>query len=319
MAESDPLIKNHLQRFQNNEICYHYLSPTIQKELILLISCEIEAAIIQKVKEAKYFTVILDCTPNFSRQEQMTLIIRCVNVNSTPVKVEEYFLQYLIVSNTSGLLEELHNVLKVLDLDIDDVKGQCYDNGSNMKGRHQGVQKRLLDINPRAMYTPCGCHSLNLTLCNMENSCGKAKDFFGTVQQQVQGLITYFEKYIKTRFVEAMMNAKKLAIEMEIDPVLPEKCQRRFEEYQVYDDIFGFLFTSEQLNLMDNDKLKDCCHRLQNFLKKDELFDVDGDALLIELKLLQEHLPKEIKISIDILNYLKRMRCFPIVRRAIFK
>ena len=80
------------------------------------------------------------------------------------------------------MFEELHNVLKVLDLDIDDVRGQCYDNGSNMKGRHQGVQKRLLDINPRAMYTPCGCHSLNLTLCDMANSCGKTKDFFGTVQ-----------------------------------------------------------------------------------------------------------------------------------------
>ena len=102
MAESDPLIKNHLRRFQNNEICYHSLSHTIQNELILLISCEIKDAIIQKVKEAKYFTLILDCTPNFSHQEQMILIIRCVDVNSTPVKVEEYFLQYLIVNNTSG-------------------------------------------------------------------------------------------------------------------------------------------------------------------------------------------------------------------------
>ena len=59
-----------------------------------------------------------------------------------------------------------------------------------------------------------------------------------------------------------------------------------FEEYQAYDDIFGFLFTSERLNSIDNDKLKDCSYRLQNFLKKDELFDVDGNALLVELKLL---------------------------------
>jgi hypothetical protein len=33
-----------------------------------------------------------------------------------------------------------------------------------MKGKHQGVQKRLIDINPRALYMPCACHSLNLTL-----------------------------------------------------------------------------------------------------------------------------------------------------------
>ncbi|XP_052627592.1 uncharacterized protein LOC111878220 [Lactuca sativa] len=51
-----------------------------------------------------------------------------------------------------------------------------------MKGKHQGVQKRLLDINSRAFYMPCGCHSLNLVLCDMANSCQKAKTFFGTCQ-----------------------------------------------------------------------------------------------------------------------------------------
>ncbi|WOG86707.1 hypothetical protein DCAR_0205925 [Daucus carota subsp. sativus] len=51
-----------------------------------------------------------------------------------------------------------------------------------MKGKHQGVQKRLLDINSKAFYTPCGCHSLNLALCDIANSCVKAKDFFGIIQ-----------------------------------------------------------------------------------------------------------------------------------------
>ncbi|XP_074282852.1 uncharacterized protein LOC141607400 [Silene latifolia] len=67
-------------------------------------------------------------------------------------------------------------------LDIDNIRGQGYDNGSNMKGKHQGVQKRLLDINPRAFYTPCGCHSLHLTLCDITNSCDQGKDFFTIIQ-----------------------------------------------------------------------------------------------------------------------------------------
>jgi hypothetical protein len=46
-----------------------------------------------------------------------------------------------------------------------------------MKGKHQGVQKRLLDVNPRAFYIPSGCHSLNLELCDMAKSCVKAKNF----------------------------------------------------------------------------------------------------------------------------------------------
>ncbi|KAK4366136.1 hypothetical protein RND71_014016 [Anisodus tanguticus] len=52
-----------------------------------------------------------------------------------------------------------------------------------MKGKHQGVQKKFLDINPRALYTPCGCHCLNLTLCDIANSCEKTKDFFGVIQR----------------------------------------------------------------------------------------------------------------------------------------
>ena len=61
--------------------------------------------------------------------------------------------------------------------------GQGYDNGSNMKGKNKGVQRRLLDINPRALYMPCACHSLNLTLCDMAKSCRKAISFFGVVQR----------------------------------------------------------------------------------------------------------------------------------------
>ena len=52
-----------------------------------------------------------------------------------------------------------------------------------MKGNKQGVQRRLLDINPKAFYTPCGCHNINLVLCDMANTCTKAVSFFGVVQR----------------------------------------------------------------------------------------------------------------------------------------
>ena len=79
-----------------------------------------------------------------------------------------------------GLFDVLQNELKMLILDV---WRQGYDNGSNMKGKHQGVQKKLLEINSTAFYTPWGCHSLNLTLCDTANTCGKAKDIFGVIER----------------------------------------------------------------------------------------------------------------------------------------
>jgi len=73
----------------------------------------------------------------------------------------------LTIPLEKSLFNELVDVIKTLELDINDVRGQGYDNGSNMKGKNQGVQKRLLEINPRAFCIPCGFHNLNLILCDV--------------------------------------------------------------------------------------------------------------------------------------------------------
>ncbi|XP_020159441.2 uncharacterized protein [Aegilops tauschii subsp. strangulata] len=145
MAEFDPVMQEHLRRIHNNEIHHHYLGHNIQNELISRLARTVKDSLLKIIKDAS-------------------------------TKIEEFFLEFMKVDNTSGL--GLYNVLidtlESIGLNVQDVRGQGYDNGSNMKGKNQGVQSRLLATNPRALYMPCACHSLNLSLSDMAKSCVKS-------------------------------------------------------------------------------------------------------------------------------------------------
>ena len=86
----------------------------------------------------------------------------------------------------------------------------------------------------------------------------------------------------------------------------------RFEQFQKYEDIFGFLFDLHKLHIADDDCLKSCCDKLEKFLRHNMDFDIDGDELFSELKIVRKCLPKETKRAIEVLDYLKMMDfCFP--------
>ena len=86
------------------------------------------------------------------------------------------------------------DAIETLELNINDVRGQEDDNGSDTKGKYQGVEKRLLEINLIALYMACGCHNLNLVLCDVATSCPKALLFIGVFHQFVYSLFSSLPK-----------------------------------------------------------------------------------------------------------------------------
>jgi len=183
LSKYDLTLRNHLNRINEKNLNNHYLSPQIQNELISLMSQAIVNEVIGQIKKAKYYAIMLDCTRDISRVEQMSIILRYVNTSTG--NIEEHFLGFLAVSETAGefLTNVILNKLETHQLNIQNCRGQGYDNGANMVGINKGVKSRILLINPRAFFTPCGCHSWNLILVDAANTSSIAKVFFGFIQK----------------------------------------------------------------------------------------------------------------------------------------
>ena len=76
----------------------------------------------------------------------------------------------------------IFNVLAKMNLDLQKLRGQRYDNCSNMAGIYNGAHAHILEKNPFALYIPCGAHSLNLAGVHAAESFAEIKTFFGNIQ-----------------------------------------------------------------------------------------------------------------------------------------
>ncbi|XP_049457538.1 uncharacterized protein LOC125904267 isoform X2 [Epinephelus fuscoguttatus] len=164
----------------------NYLSKHIQNELISLVAkCTIDA-IVEKVKKAKYYAVTMDCTPDLSHNEQLSVVLRIVNCETSKgISIHEHFVGFLQALDTTGkgLCESFLGHLETLGLDLSNCRGQSYDNGSNMQGKKQGVQKRVLELNSKALCVPCGSHTLKLVVGDAAKSSVTSISFFGLLQR----------------------------------------------------------------------------------------------------------------------------------------
>ncbi|XP_065645754.1 zinc finger MYM-type protein 1-like [Hydra vulgaris] len=163
----------------------HYLSNRSQNEFIGLCAAEVRRQIIEECKSAKYFSIMVDATPDVSHTEQSSFVIRYVH-EKEPGKylIDERFLIFADCAKKTGsdIAELILETLETLKICFEDCRGQGYDNRVNMSGKYKGVQAILQKKNPLSVFSPCGCHSLNSCGQNAASSCTDAETFFGTVQ-----------------------------------------------------------------------------------------------------------------------------------------
>ena len=172
------VLKEHLEKSKKN--C-QYLSPNIQNEFISLLADAVVDEIILQVKQAKYFTLLLDKTEDVSRQEQVSFILRYVNGSG---KINEHFIGVTAVKQTDHetLALAIKETFQKYGFSLQNLRGQGYDGAANMSGHYSGVQAMISKENSKAIYMHCHAHILNLVLVE---SCSKNDitcNFFGDIQ-----------------------------------------------------------------------------------------------------------------------------------------
>lgn len=185
MAQFDPIMQDHINRVQKETSSHtSYFSHHIQNELIDLLSSKIISAMVADIKQSKFFSIILDCTPDISHNEQLSVVVRFVSLEGKP-HIMEHFMGFLEAEESTGqhLASMILKRLEELKIPFMDCRGQSYDNGANMKGKNKGVQSRLLEMNPRALFVPCGAHSLNLVVADAAKESIDATSYFGILQK----------------------------------------------------------------------------------------------------------------------------------------
>lgn len=93
----------------------------------------------------------------------MSFCLRTVNAS---LEVEEYFIGVHETESTTAdvLYNMIIDVLLTFQLKIGNCRGQCYDGAANMSGCVNGVQKKILLDEPRAIYVHCHAHRVNLVV-----------------------------------------------------------------------------------------------------------------------------------------------------------
>ena len=156
------------------------ISKTIQNDLIVCMGSVIKDIIIDRIKTAQFYTLLLDETTDVSKSSQLTVCIQYVDVKDC--KLQEDFVGFFTVKDATGegLKLLLLSILKKSGLSLENLRGQGYDEGSNMSGRFEGLQALIHTDQPLAIYCHCYSHSLNLVLsksCQMQPFL----NMFGTV------------------------------------------------------------------------------------------------------------------------------------------
>jgi len=136
----------------------------MQNTLLRLMAISVITNICTNAKRAGLYSVLADETKDCSKVEQLCIVVRYVGMDKA--KINEHCLTYIEAEslNAEGLSSLILKVLSHNKLDPSGIVSQGYDGASVMSGHCPGMQQKIGEVAPMAVYIHCYAHCLNLVL-----------------------------------------------------------------------------------------------------------------------------------------------------------
>lgn len=189
LAKYDSSAASYLQMIDErgeDKIECNLLSPRNQKRLVNCMKLLIQEDICKNIASHKAFSLIFDGTTDTSKMEACSIVLRYSDLsdNFGPVIVERLFDVFTTGDTTAENLEnKIAACLENGHLKFDWLISQSYDGASNMRGAINGLQARMTKRSPKALYTWCYAHRMNLVIEGMIASCTPLRSAIGLLEE----------------------------------------------------------------------------------------------------------------------------------------
>ncbi|KAK0139561.1 Zinc finger MYM-type protein 1 [Merluccius polli] len=179
-AEKDERLANHLK----TSTVFSGLSNRIQNDLIEAVGDVIRSDIKKEIDAAPFVAVEVDETTDVTCKAQISVVLRYVANSETACEVREAFLGFDDLSDDRRAPAIAQYVLGVLERYscVEKLVAQTYDGASVMSSELNGVQAKIKEKVPEAMFTHCYAHKLNLVLQHSAKCMPECRIFFKTIE-----------------------------------------------------------------------------------------------------------------------------------------
>ena len=204
-ALGDPLLQKHLKEGAKNA---QYTSAKIQNEIISLCRSFILEKVGAEVRQNGLHSIICDECNDSANKEQLSLSVRYVAMD----KICESFVGFFELKDGvtgEAIATTIEQAISDCNLDSSMLRGQAYDGASNMSGQYKGCAAILRRKYPKALYSHCCSHVLNLVVVNTCDSI-QVRNLFAVMTKVYQLFDNHPKRqYTLDRFCEVSKSRLK--------------------------------------------------------------------------------------------------------------